>query len=84
MGFNLKSVNKRLYVDCDKAFRDRELDVTDPENPVLVVNSGRALMPISKDLLFKRGRAYQLEGIVVHAPATGKVYVPMQAVKLAR
>jgi alkaline phosphatase len=82
MGFSLKKVNRRLYVDCDDVFKSWELDETDPENPVLVVGSSE--MPISKDLLYRRGRWYQLEGIVVHAPATGKVYVPIQAVKLAR
>jgi alkaline phosphatase len=82
MGFRLDEVTQRLYVDCDEAFSSWSLDMTDLENPVLVVGSSR--MPVSKDLLFRGGRAHQLPGIVVHAPMTGKVYVPLQAVRLAR
>jgi alkaline phosphatase len=78
----MEKIQDLLYVDCDDAFSEWSLDMSDSENPVLVV--GIARLPVSKDLLYKGGRVYQLQGIVVYAPATGKVYVPLQAVKMIR
>jgi alkaline phosphatase len=69
-------------VDADDAYAGcYVLNKTDSENPVLLIE-GRARLPIGKDVLLLNGVRHNLEGIVVHAPMTGKVYLPRQAVDL--
>jgi alkaline phosphatase len=79
LGVNLGWTQDRLFVECDDMFPGEcVLDtVTDPANPVLNVRD--AQLPINKNLLIKSGRTRELEGIVVYAPKTGKVYIPFQA-----
>jgi alkaline phosphatase len=93
---NLDKLNEKLYVDAKEVFPDAELDMSDAENPVLVIESrkGDARLPVSKDLVEIDGQTHRLEGIVVHAPlaptatplpessTTGKVYIPQEAVRI--
>jgi len=53
---------------------------TNTSNPVLRI--GDAELPVSKNILIKDGVTYELEGIVVYAPVTGKVYIPFEALSL--
>lgn len=81
-GFDLGKTSARLFVDADDAYAGcYVLDKTDSENPVLLIE-GRARLPIGKDVLLLNGVRHNLEGIVVHAPMTGKVYLPREAVDL--
>jgi alkaline phosphatase len=92
LGFDLDLMGRRLFVDAEKAFgalgADTRIDATDSTNRVLVVEKGaaRAVLPFSKDLVRlegSHGRAeYELEGLTVFAPGTGRVYVPEEAVRL--
>ena len=43
---------------------------------------GDAELPVSTNILIKQGVTYELEGIVVYAPATGKVYIPSEVLSL--
>jgi alkaline phosphatase len=90
-GINLLAENLRLFVDLDYLVTDWTLDETDPSNPVARLEGARATaeLPCSKDLLTitttaGATRTYNLEGVVVHAPATSRVYVPRQAVRIMR
>lgn len=90
LGFNLADVDAKLFVDAEKAFTaigaKTFLDKSDANNPVLVVTKGavKAELPLSKNLIKINGKVYQLNGIVVLAPKTGKVFLPQQAVELAK
>ena len=92
LGFDLADVDSKLFQQADRAFMNIgatvRIDTTDTANPLLVVEKGSAYaeLPFSKDVMRigKRGKVneYELEGITVFAPNTGKVYVPEQAVRL--
>ncbi len=79
-GFSMDKLNDRLFVEAGKAFVFYELDKTDEKNPVLKV--GNAELPCNKNILRRDGQETLLEGIVVYAPMTEKVYVSRQAVNL--
>ena len=82
LGFDLANTTARLFVDADDAYAGRYvLDKTDTENPVVLIQ-GKARLPVGKDILVLNGVRYNLEGIVVQSPMTGKVYLPREAVKL--
>jgi alkaline phosphatase len=82
LGFDLGKTTGRLFVDADEAYAGcYVLDKTDPENPVLLIQ-GRAKLPVGKDILVLDSLRYNLEGIVVRAPTTGKVYLPQEAVNV--
>ncbi len=90
---NMNSIQNRLFVDLDYVYGQDgwELDDSDPENLVarLSGKQGEAELPINKDLLtlktkWGKDKTYNLEGVVVYAPVTGKVYVPRQAVNLMK
>jgi hypothetical protein len=64
-----------------------ELDRTQAANPVLRVRNRQGdevRLPIHKNELLGPDRTHELEGIVVLAEQTGKVYVPRQAITLIR
>jgi len=79
-GFDLSKVNERLFVDADTVSASVAVDMKDPENPVLKIRG--ASLPCSKDILILGGKTYRLEGIVVHAPEIGKVFIPQEAVNI--
>ncbi|MHB8102140.1 MAG: hypothetical protein ACYDEF_08200 [Methanosarcina sp.] len=43
---------------------------------------GDAELPVSKNILIKNGVTDELEGTVVYAPVTGKVYIPAEVISL--
>ncbi len=88
LGFDLNKTNSHLFVEVGKIFSkdngDGHLDkneyllnMTDFSNPVLDI--GNAELPVSTNILIKNGVAHELEGIVVYAPVTGKIYIPAGA-----
>ncbi|AKB38639.1 Alkaline phosphatase [Methanosarcina siciliae C2J] len=89
--FDLTETNEQLFVEVGEIFSEDNgdgvleageylLDTTDPENPVLKI--GDAELPVNKNILVKDGVTHELEGIVVYAPATDKVYIPTEALSL--
>lgn len=83
MKFDLDNIDQKLFVDVSEEFAEDEweLDVlTDPENPVLHIKG--AVLPVSKDILIKDEETHDLEGLVVYAPMSGKVYIPKEAVDI--
>jgi alkaline phosphatase len=91
LGFNLNKTNSQLFVEAGEVFskdngdgkldeNEYLLDITDPSNPVLRI--GDAELPVNKNLLIKDGVAHELEGIVVYAPVTDKVYIPSDVLPL--
>lgn len=82
LGFDLDSINKELFVEAGEVFPDYEMDWSDSANPVLKINNFK--LPVNKNILQLNGKTHELNGIVVYAPVTGKVYIPEQAVRLMR
>ncbi len=91
MGFDLADADRRLFVPAEEVFKrigaSVTLDRKDPRNMVLIVESEgkRAELPLSKNTMRIKGRTETtrtLEGITVLAPATGKVYIPREAVEI--
>jgi alkaline phosphatase len=83
-GFDLEIVDELLFQEISEHFANAVFDETDPENPVVRV--GGCEMPVSKNIvtLSDLGIEFPMPGLTVHAPATGKTYVPMLAVALVR
>jgi len=90
---DMARVQNRLFVNLDYAFGSNGwvLDESDPLNPEFRVSkdSGSARFFCNKDMVIispKSGdtKTYNLEGVVVYARETGKVYVPYQAINLMR
>lgn len=88
MGLNLGTLNQRLFVDAGKVFGEDHvgLNKSDPSNPALLIrhDGKNAELPINKHWLILDGKARRTEGVVVYAEATGKAYIPMQAVNIIR
>lgn len=91
MGVDLKALQERLFVEAEPALSalglQVELDRTQAANPVLRVRNGQgdeARLPIHKNELLLADRTHGLEGVVVLAEQTGKVYVPREAIELIR
>jgi alkaline phosphatase len=92
LNLNMKQIQNRLFVDMDDVFGvdGWTLDETDPANPVVKLSGSGASaeLPCSKDLLtitkWGKTKTYNLEGVVVYVPDTGRVYVPKQAVKIMK
>lgn len=88
LGFDLKAVDNKLFVEAGKAFAaigaKVSLDKTNAANPVLVVEKAgkRAELPISKDIVKINGKTYEMHGLTVFSAKSAKVYVPQQAVDL--
>jgi alkaline phosphatase len=78
LGVKLDRLTDYLYAEVEMF----ELDETDPENPVIMI--GDAAFPVSKDYMVRGGEMYQLPGVTVYAPMTGKAYVSMKALKRAQ
>ena len=90
LGYDLDQADRNLFTEASSAFAaigaTISIDKTDPENMVLVIKKGlkRAEMPFSKNTITINGKTHEMTGITVYAPKTGKVYIPKQAVELAK
>ncbi|HWR25605.1 MAG TPA: alkaline phosphatase [Methanosarcina sp.] len=91
--FNLNKTSSQLFIEAGEVFSqdngDGELseneyllDIKDPSNPVLRIED--AELPVNKNLLIKNNITHELEGIVVYAPVTNKVYIPSEALSLLK
>jgi alkaline phosphatase len=80
LGFNLDKINKELFVEVGEVFPDYTLDKSDTANPVLKIKSFK--LPINKNFLIGDEKTQELNGIVVYAPKTNKVYIPREAVRI--
>jgi len=85
MGLSLEKLNDRLFVDAGGVFGDAnvEVDRSDPLNHFIKIRHGEkvAELQVDKNWLILDGRATRLEGVVVSAEKTGRVYIPRQAVE---
>lgn len=87
-GFDLKKLDKRLFVDAEKAFKaigaNVSIDSSDPQNPVLVVKKGKkeAELPVNKNIVTLNGKERELTSVTVQS--NGKFYVSKEAVELVR
>jgi alkaline phosphatase len=77
LGSKLDYVTDYLYRDVGMF----ELDDTDPANPVVMI--GDVAFPVNKDYMMYRGETYQMPGLTVYAPMTGKAYVSQKALNRA-
>ena len=96
MGFKLDDFDARLYSPADRLFGPRGanvyLDKKDAANPILVVTLGRktAYLPINTNRLLVRIQydnqtlqdETQLEGLVIQAAPTDRVYLPQEVLQL--
>jgi alkaline phosphatase len=86
MRVDLGKMTDILYVDLDVTQLAYNIDLSDPDNPVLIVNGAK--LPVSKDYMVVewKGKSHtvKLPGLTVYAPETGKVYVSMKAVKMLK
>jgi len=91
LSFYLAETNEQLFVEAGEVFSEDDgdgklddneysLDMTDPSNPVLRI--GDAELPVNKNILVRDGVTHELEGIVVSAPATDKIYFPAEVLSL--
>lgn len=90
MGFTLPPLQDRLFVDVVAALSGLNLQLELDQSQaaaVLKVRNARgdeALLAIDTNQLVIAGQVHELEGIVVLAHPTGKVYAPQQAIGLIR
>ncbi len=91
MGFDLAEVDRKLFVDAEKAFQDIgasvRVDRGMPGKTVLVVAGKRkkaCLIAGTNIMKVTTGqeKTHELNGITVFAPRTGKVYVPREALTI--
>ncbi len=91
MGFDLNQTNARLFVEVGDVFKkdngegkldknEYMLDMTNSSNPVLRI--GDVELPVDENILIKNGVTHELEGIIVYALVTGKVYIPTEAITM--
>jgi alkaline phosphatase len=82
LGLDLEETNKELFVEAGEVFSNYNLDKSDTANPVLRI--GTFELPINKNILMAGDEVHELKGIVVYAPMTEKVYIPMDAVQIIK
>jgi alkaline phosphatase len=86
LGIDLNALNRRLFVDVERALAGARVSVeeVEPNNLVVRIALGdkTAELPVNKNLLVIAGQSNELEGLVVHAKDTKRTYVPLQAVQL--
>ena len=89
LGLDLAKLTSRLFVEASNAFAKGGrvfLDQTDGHNPLVKVEfKGKtAELPVNKNLIKVGGVVSEVEGVVVYAPDTGKIYLPLQAVQMIK
>lgn len=88
LGFDLKKLDKQLFVDAEIAFKaagfNVKKDVTDEQNPVLVVTKGKktAEFPVNKNVVTINGKEKELDSVTVSTK--GDFFVSKEAVKLVK
>lgn len=91
MGFDLAEVDRQLFVEAGEAFSDIGASVTVdgsiPGKRALVVEKKgkKARLIVSTNIMeisVGQARVHELNGIIVLAPATGKVYIPREAISI--
>lgn len=88
LGLDLNKLTSRLFVEASKPFEGGRvfLDRADETNPVVKVEfrGKTAALPVNKNLVQVGDVVSELEGVVVYAPDTGRVYLPLQAIHLIK
>lgn len=88
LGFELDKLDNQVFVDAEVAFEeigaDVNVDSTDANNPVLVVNKGKTEVeiPANKNILIMNGKEFDLNTVTVQS--NGKFYVSKEAIKLVK
>ena len=89
LGLNLEWTSDRTFMEASAAFAaigaTVKIDSTDPNNKVLVVEkAGKPTMylPLSKDIAEINGKVYNLNGVTITSPKSGKTYVSQDALLL--
>jgi alkaline phosphatase len=82
LGIDLAALNRRLFVDAAEAFPGQAQFFG---GVLRIKHKGRlAELRANTNILRLDGREIRLEGLVVHAPDTGRTYIPAQAVQRIR
>jgi len=89
LGLDLDKLTSRLFVEASTAFAKGGrvfLDQTDAHNSLVKVEfKGKAAeLPVNKNLIKVGGVVSEVEGVVVYAADTGKIYLPLQAVQMIK
>ncbi|HEY3278087.1 MAG TPA: alkaline phosphatase [Syntrophorhabdaceae bacterium] len=90
LGFDLSMVESRLFVPAREVFSAPgvifSLEGAGTGKAVLTVRKGeaRADFPLGTNLMYikSQGKTYEMEGISVLAPHTGKIYLPGESARL--
>jgi len=88
LGFELDKLDNQVFVDAEVAFEeigaDVNVDSTDANNPVLVVNKGKTEVeiPANKNILIMNGKEFDLNTVTVQS--NGKFYVSKEAIQLVK
>ncbi|RJR17751.1 MAG: alkaline phosphatase [Desulfobacteraceae bacterium] len=88
IGIDLKASTERLFVDAEAALAGFKvwLDKGDGRNIALRAKTKdiEAELPVNRNILKLGEKTVALEGIVIHAEATGKTYIPKQAIDIIK
>jgi alkaline phosphatase len=90
LGFDLPYMDQRLFSPAQQLFKPLgvrlSIDQSDPLHPALIVEKGalRLEFPFSQNIMKKGEQIYEMEGLTVFAPKAERVYLPRQALELAR
>lgn len=88
MGFDLKKLDKKLFVDAKTAFEAIGAKVSvsaeDKNNPALVVKKGKttAEFPVNKDLAIVNGKEIELDSVTVQTKE--RFYLSKEAIDLVK
>lgn len=88
LGLDLEALGQRLFVEAGGAFGPGRVSLRQEASGQRVVeisrDGGVARLPLNQNRLLLNGGEITLEGVVVHAQPTGKIYLPRQAVELIK
>lgn len=85
LGIDRDALNARLFVDAAAALPQAKIAVENISgSPVASIIQGgrRAELAVNTNRMILDGKAIELEGLVLYATATKKLYIPRQAVAL--
>lgn len=88
LGLDLAALNQRLFVEADAVFGPGRVSLRPEASGQKVVEirwgDSMARLPLNQNRLLLNGSEITLEGVVVYAQPTGKIYLPRQAVELIK